>query len=193
MQRTAQVEESVVIRPSQASDFPSLHAVINAAAERYRGVIPADCWHAPYMAEAALAEELAAGVQFSVFLAQDRIIGVMGLQFVDDVALIRHAYVHPGAQHRGVGSALLRAQQRDVEGPLLIGTWAAATWAVAFYQRRGFALVTATAKDALLVRYWNVPPRQRAASVVLADAARPYPEVESSTPATCASPSGVKI
>ena len=156
------------IRPAQSADRPAMLAIINHAAEAYRGVIPADCWHEPYMPAEELAAEIGAGVRFWVAEA-DRMLGVMGMQDKGDVALVRHAYVAPAMQRQGVGQALVRHVQALTQKPVLIGTWAAATWAIDFYKRNGFALVTAEEKDRLLRRYWSIPPRQVETSVVLAD------------------------
>ena len=158
-----------MIRALADSDRPDIFAVINAAAEAYRGVIPADRWKEPYMPEDELAAEIAAGIAFSGW--DDGVLqGVMGVQPVDDVILIRHAYVRPERQGRGIGTALLEALCREAEAPILIGTWAAATWAIRFYQARGFALVGEDEKAGLLKRYWTVPDRQIETSVVLGDA-----------------------
>jgi len=160
-----------MLRPGVMADFADLLTVINAAAQRYHGAIPADCWREPYMTPDALAAELGAGVRFTLCEEAGTVLGVMGLQNVRDVALVRHAYTLPAAQGRGVGSALLAALRAETTEPVLIGTWAAATWAIGFYERRGFRVVNEATKDTLLERYWRVPARQRAASVVLADAA----------------------
>src|SRR5262245_54567613 len=129
------------LRPCSQADVPAIEGIINQAAERYRGVIPADCWHEPYMTREALASEIAAGVVFSGLEEDGELIGVMGLQHVQDVALIRHAYVRPSHQGRGVGAALLTTLAGRVTGTLLVGTWAAAVWAIRFYERHGFGLV----------------------------------------------------
>jgi N-acetylglutamate synthase-like GNAT family acetyltransferase len=156
------------IRQAQPADRPAMLAIINRAAEAYRGVIPADRWHEPYMPAEELAAEIGAGVLF--WLAEEeRILGVMGMQDKGDVALVRHAYVAPAMQRQGVGRALLRHVQGLTEKPMLIGTWAAASWAIDFYMRNGFALVTPAEKDHLLRRYWSIPARQVETSVVLAD------------------------
>ena len=151
------------------SDFPAALAIINAAAEAYRGVIPDDCWHEPYMSAAALAAEIAAGVVFRVIERDDRLTAVMGLQDKGDVVLVRHAYVAPDAQRGGLGTQLLREMERLVDKPILIGTWADADWAVDFYRRSGFTLVSPDEKDRLLRTYWSIPARQRETSIVLAD------------------------
>ncbi len=148
---------------------------MNAAAEAYRGVIPADRWHEPYMSAEELDAELAAGVAFWGYDLDGELVGVMGIQSVGDVELIRHAYVSPGSQRHGVGSALLGRLTRSPTRPLLVGTWAAADWAIGFYRRHGFELVSPERKAELLRAYWTIPERQIETSVVLqwsADASR---------------------
>ena len=142
-------------------------AVINDAAEAYRGVIPADRWHEPYMPLDQLRKEIEAGVEFSCARRDGRVVGVMGLQNVADVALIRHAYTLTAEQGSGVGGALLEFLKKQTDRRLLVGTWKAATWAVRFYERRGFRLVSEPEKVRLLQRYWNIPQRQIEESVVL--------------------------
>jgi GNAT superfamily N-acetyltransferase len=156
-----------VIRPCDDQDRAAILEIINAAALAYRSVIPADRWHEPYMSVAKLDAELAAGVVFHGERADGELRGVMGIQDVGDVQLIRHAYVAPGAQGRGIGGALLDHLMRDRTGPVLVGTWAAARWAIAFYRRHGFAQVSDEDKTRLLRRYWTVPERQIETSVVL--------------------------
>jgi GNAT superfamily N-acetyltransferase len=141
--------------------------VINQAASAYRGVIPADRWHEPYMTLDELRAEISAGVVFHGYRKERKLVGVMGLQRVADVALIRHAYTRTSAQGSGIGSALLAHLKRQTDRPLLVGTWKAASWAVRFYERRGFVLVSEQDKTMLLRRYWNVPERQIHESVVL--------------------------
>jgi GNAT superfamily N-acetyltransferase len=167
------------IRPCRDDDRDTMLAIINAAAEAYRGVIPADRWHDPYMPAVELDGQIAAGVTFWGQEADGLpdgetggvLVGVMGLQSVRDVDLIRHAYVLPGSQGRGVGGALLQHLRRASTRPMLVGTWAAATWAIRFYERHGFVLVSPERKSALLKTYWNIPDRQIDTSVVLADPA----------------------
>lgn len=156
------------LRDCVTDDFPAILAIINAAAEAYRGVIPSDCWHDPYMSRDALRAELAAGVAFSGYEADGGLRGVMGRQAVADVDLIRHAYVLPEYQRHGIGGALLRHLRRQGTRRILVGTWAAAAWAIDFYQRHGFALVAPAAKATLLRTYWTIPDRQIETSVVLA-------------------------
>ena len=156
-----------VIRRCSPDEQPRVLAIINDAAERYRDVIPEDRWQDPYMSEAHLAEELAAGVTFSGLKRGGELVGVMGVQPVEDVILIRHAYVANQAQGGGVGGALLRHLMAGVDRPILLGTWAAADWAIGFYLKQGFELVSPEETAPLLRRYWNVPARQVETSVVL--------------------------
>lgn len=156
------------IRRCDSADSADMLAIINAAAEAYRDAIPADCWHDPYMPAEELASELADGVRFSGCLADGRLIGVMGMQRRHNVDLIRHAYVRPEWQGRGVGSRLLRFLCGEAERPILVGTWAAADWAVRFYERHGFVRVPDRDTAALLRTYWSITERQVATSVVLA-------------------------
>jgi GNAT superfamily N-acetyltransferase len=148
-------------------DFGTILAIVNDAAQAYRGVIPADCWHEPYMTESALAAEIAAGVNFWGWNVEGTLVGVMGLQRVRDVTLIRHAYVMPSHQGKGIGGALLSSLIERATGALLVGTWAAAEWAIRFYERHGFRLVRAVEKDRLISSYWNISERQKETSVVL--------------------------
>ena len=152
----------------QAIEDPdAIGAVINDAALAYRGVIPADRWHEPYMPHHELVSEMRSGVKFFCLRRDERVAGVMGLQHVADVALIRHAYTLTSDQHSGVGTLLLDYLRRQTDRPLLVGTWKAATWAVHFYERRGFRLLSEEEKAVLLPRYWTIPQRQIEESVVL--------------------------
>src|SRR5512145_149985 len=146
-----------VIRLSQPNDHAAILAIVNAAAEAYRGVIPSDCWHEPYMSATELEGEVRAGVVFWVYEANNRILGVMGIQSVRDVELIRHAYVLPGNQGSGIGSALLRHLQGLSTRQILVGTWADAEWAIRFYRRHGFEAVERALIPSLLRNYWNIP------------------------------------
>jgi GNAT superfamily N-acetyltransferase len=151
----------------QTQDLAQIAEVINDAAAAYRGVIPADRWHEPYMPMEELRAEIAAGVQFWGIQHDGRLAGVMGLQQVRDVSLIRHAYTRSARQGSGIGSALLEHLKRQSDRRLLIGTWKAATWAIRFYERRGFRVVSDEEKERLLRRYWTVPERQIEESAVL--------------------------
>jgi N-acetylglutamate synthase-like GNAT family acetyltransferase len=156
-----------MIRPCHDDECEAVLAIVNAAAEAYRGVIPADRWHEPYMPAQELDEEMAAGVEFWGYEAAGELVGVMGIQPVRDVHLIRHAYVAPEAQRRGIGGALLEHLLAEIDGRVLVGTWAAAQWAVDFYLRHGFAQAGPELTAQLLREYWSIPERQIATSVVL--------------------------
>jgi N-acetylglutamate synthase-like GNAT family acetyltransferase len=158
-----------LIRKSRDSDLPEILAIINGAAQAYRDVIPADRWHEPYMPRDELAKEIADGIVFWVAEEGGDLLGVMGMQDRGDVALVRHAYVAPAVQRKGVGQSLLRHVQGLAEKPVLIGTWAAASWAIEFYRRNGFTVVSPSDKNRLLRKYWSIPDRQIETSVVLAD------------------------
>jgi N-acetylglutamate synthase-like GNAT family acetyltransferase len=158
-----------MIRQCHHRDFEILYAIINEAAQKYKGVIPDDCWKSPYMPEDELKHEIDAGVVFWGYEAEGELIGVMGIQQVQDVALIRHAYVRPAQQNRGIGKQLLDALRRRTDRPMLIGTWAAAAWAIRFYEKHGFKRVLPQEKDRLLKKYWSVSARQVETSIVLAD------------------------
>jgi GNAT superfamily N-acetyltransferase len=155
------------IRRCRDDERAAILAIVNAAAEAYRGVIPADRWRDPYMPADELDAEIAAGVRFWGYEADGALVGIMGIQRVRDVDLIRHAYVSPGDQRRGVGGALLEHLAGPAPRRMLVGTWAAADWAVAFYRRHGFELVSPERKDVLLKTYWTIPDRQIETSVVL--------------------------
>lgn len=157
-----------LIRPCRDDERDAILAIINAGAEAYRGVIPADRWHEPYMESRDLESEITAGVRFWGFEANGELIGTMGVQPLPDVDLIRHAYVLPDSQRRGVGTALLRHLQGISARRMLVGTWAAADWAIRFYRLHGFALVSPERKTTLLETYWTIPDRQIETSVVLA-------------------------
>jgi N-acetylglutamate synthase-like GNAT family acetyltransferase len=159
----------MVIRRSVEADFAAMLAIVNDAAHAYRGVIPVDRWHEPYMPADQLASEIAGGVDFWVAEEEGRLSGVMGIQDKGDVALVRHAYVAPTTQRSGVGTRLLRHVEGLVDKPILIGTWAAASWAIEFYRRNGFTVVPSDHKDRLLRTYWSIPERQIETSVVLAN------------------------
>lgn len=158
-----------LIRKFRDADLAAMLAIVNDAAQAYRGVIPADRWRDPYMPRDELAGEIADGIDFWVAEENGRLLGMMGIQDKGEVTLIRHAYVAPGMQRKGVGTGLLRHLEGLTSKPVLIGTWAAASWAIDFYRRSGFAIVPRKDKDALLQKYWSVPARQRQTSVVLAD------------------------
>lgn len=151
-------------------DFQEIYGIVNDAAEAYRGIIPPDRWHEPYMPEDELRHEVADGVVFWGYRADEQLIGVMGLQDLGDVTLIRHAYVRTAARRKGIGGALMNGLYAMTDKPTLIGTWAVADWAVRFYEKYGFRLVDTETKTRLLKTYWSIPDRQVETSVVLADA-----------------------
>lgn len=158
-----------MIRPCGENDFEIVYDIVNDAAQAYRGAIPSDCWHDPYMSREALRREFDAGVFFWGFEVSGRLVGIMGMQDVRDVTLIRHAYVRTLHRGRGIGGELLSFVCRQTEKPTLVGTWRAASWAVRFYEKHGFILVSEREKNQLLKTYWAISPRQIETSVVLAD------------------------
>jgi N-acetylglutamate synthase-like GNAT family acetyltransferase len=158
-----------MIRQTDERDFETIYTIINDAAEAYRGVIPPDRWHDPYMPREELRLQIEHGVEFWGYEDAGELIGVMGIQDVRDVTLIRHAYVKTVRRGKGIGGELLGFLRGLTERPVLIGTWADATWAVAFYEKHGFRKVTPAEKDRLLKKYWSIPERQVDTSVVLAD------------------------
>jgi N-acetylglutamate synthase-like GNAT family acetyltransferase len=155
------------IRPALGADVPAIYAIINDAAIAYKGIIPEDRWHEPYMPLTELEEQIAQGVVFFCYQDKENVLGVMGIQDRGQVQLIRHAYVRSAARGQGIGGKLLQHLNRSAQKPILIGTWAAASWAISFYEKHGFRLVSEPAD--LLRRYWNIPERQIETSVVLAD------------------------
>jgi N-acetylglutamate synthase-like GNAT family acetyltransferase len=157
-----------MIRRCDEQDFEAIYEIVNDAATAYRGVIPADCWTEPYMPREELREEIGAGVVFWGYEEDGELAGVMGIQHVRDVTLIRHAYVRSASQRRGIGVALLESLHAQANRPVLIGTWADASWAISFYEMYGFCLVSPEEKDRLLRTYWTVSERQIETSVVLA-------------------------
>lgn len=158
-----------MIRRCDKLDFELIWSIINDGAQAYKGIIPADRWTEPYMSQEKLRHEIADGVVFWGYADTEKLVGVMGIQQVQDVTLIRHAYVLTGSQNRGVGGKLLSHLRQQTSQPILIGTWADAAWAIRFYERHGFQLITPVEKDRLLKKYWSVPERQIETSVVLAD------------------------
>ena len=159
-----------MIRRCDGHDFELIWTIINDAARAYKGIIPEDCWTEPYMSSKELRDEIDEGVVFWGYEDSGSLVGVMGLQQVRDVTLIRHAYVRTGSQKRGIGTHLLSHLRDLAKGPVLIGTWADAAWAIHFYERHGFQMVGAQEKNRLLQRYWKISERQSETSVVLADA-----------------------
>lgn len=162
-------EPSVVIRLCRQIDFETVYSIINDAAEAYRGIIPADRWKIPYMSQEELRHEIAEGVVFWGYEETSELVGVMGIQDVLDVTLIRHAYVRTARRGHGIGRRLLAELRQQTARPILMGTWAAADWAIRFYQRHGFQMVSPEEKNRLLRKYWSIPDRQIETSVVLVD------------------------
>src|SRR3954467_8765125 len=156
-----------MIRACNEADVPAIDEIINDAATAYRGHVPADCLHEPYMSRAELLRAMASGVRFSGWEENGQLLGVMGIQNVKDVALIRHAYVRSSEQGKGIGSKLLAHLTAAATRPLLVGTWAAAQWAIRLYERHGFTLANEAEKNRLLTTYWTISDRQRETSVVL--------------------------
>jgi GNAT superfamily N-acetyltransferase len=158
-----------MIRRCDERDFELIWAIINDGAQAYKGAIPADRWTEPYMPREKLRDEIDDGIVFWGYEEDGALIGVMGIQQVADVTLIRHAYVRTTSQKRGIGGRLLSHLRELTSGPMLIGTWADAAWAIRFYERHDFRMVSPEEKDRLLKRYWTIPERQTETSVVLAD------------------------
>lgn len=170
------IEEAMFIRKSRTEDFEAILAIVNDAAQAYRGVIPDDRWREPYMPAEELRSEIADGVVFWVAEDERGVVGMMGLQDKGEVALVRHAYVRTMLQRQGIGQRLLRHVESLTDKPILIGTWAAASWAIDFYRQNGFTMVPNREKDRLLRTYWSIPDRQIETSVVLSD--RRWTEVQ---------------
>ncbi|MEE8348124.1 MAG: GNAT family N-acetyltransferase [Acidobacteriota bacterium] len=158
-----------MIRRCHQADFERVRVVINDSAQAYHGVIPEDCWKSPYMGEDELREEVRHGVQFWGYQEADQLVAVMGIQYLQEVTLIRHAYVCTARRRCGIGGKMLLHLRGETEQPLLIGTWADAVWAIRFYEKYGFRQVSRQEKDRLLRKYWSIPDRQIETSVVLAD------------------------
>lgn len=163
----------MIIRECEPADFDDICSIINDAAVAYRGIIAADRWKDPYMPEKELRKEIDDGVVFWGAYDNEMLLGVMGLQHVQDVALIRHAYTRTSNQGSGIGSALLREVVAKTDRPVLIGTWTDAAWAIRFYEKHGFQLASRGEKKILLRRYWNIPDRQVEESVVLTQSHQP--------------------
>jgi GNAT superfamily N-acetyltransferase len=158
-----------MIRACEENDLLDIYNIVNDAAHAYRGIIPADCWKEPYMSSEELKHEVADGVRFLGYTISDRLVAVMGIQDRAAVSLIRHAYVRTEYRNQGIGGQLLAELRQHASQPLLVGTWAAARWAIAFYEKHGFHLVPDVGKDRLLSKYWKISKRQKEVSVVLID------------------------
>jgi len=158
-----------MMRECTESDFNTILTIINDGAQAYKGIIPKDRWNEPYMPFEKLRKEIEDGVVFWGMEHDGQLLGAMGIQEKTDITLIRHAYVETRIQKMGIGTSLLRYLENMTEKPILIGTWAAATWAISFYEKNGYALVSEDEKNRLLRKYWSIPERQVATSVVLAN------------------------
>jgi GNAT superfamily N-acetyltransferase len=157
-----------IIRRCTDSDFHAIFEIINDAAFAYKGVIPPDRWHDPYMSDDELRHEIDDGVRFWGFDYDNLLVGVMGIQDKGAVTLLRHAYVRTALRNKGIGTRLLNHLEPMSDKPILVGTWAAASWAVQFYQKNGYQLVSLEEKNILLRQYWSISERQVETSVVLA-------------------------
>lgn len=158
-----------MIRKCHEGEFDVIYSIINDAAKAYKGIIPVDRWKEPYMSKDELQHEMDEGVVFWGYDADNELVGVMGIQHVQDVTLIRHAYVRTVKRNQGIGGKLLSFLCEQTRPPVLIGTWADAVWAIRFYEKHGFKLVSPEEKNRLLKKYWSIPDRQIETSVVLAD------------------------
>jgi GNAT superfamily N-acetyltransferase len=146
-----------------------MYSIVNDGAVAYKGVIPVDRWKEPYMPKDDLQHQIDEGVSFWGFEDWGQLVGIMGIQPVRDVTLIRHAYVRTAYRSQGIGSKLLEFLLKEITTPVLIGTWADAAWAIRFYEKHGFTPASVEEKTRLLKRYWSIPERQVETSVVLAD------------------------
>jgi N-acetylglutamate synthase-like GNAT family acetyltransferase len=158
-----------MIRQCDYRNFETICEIINDAAQAYKGAIPPDCWKEPYMSNKELEREMDEGIVFWGYEEDGELVGVMGIQHIQDVTLIRHAYVRTVKRNQGIGGRLLLFLRKQTTRPILIGTWAGAVWAIRFYEKHGFRVVSPQEKDPLLRKYWSIPKRQIESSVVLAD------------------------
>jgi N-acetylglutamate synthase-like GNAT family acetyltransferase len=158
-----------MIRECTQSDLTTILEIINDAAQAYKGVIPDDCWNEPYMPSQELSQEIEDGVDFWGLEQDGQLLGIMGVQDKGNLSLIRHAYIRTQAQKLGIGTKLLQHLESITEKPMLIGTWAAASWAISFYEKHGYTTVSEEEKNRLLRKYWSIPERQIETSVVLAN------------------------
>jgi len=159
-----------MIRLCRADEIDTIYNIINDSSMVYKGVIPSDRWKEPYMPMEELQAEIANGVVFWGCELGGELVGVMGIQNVGDVTLIRHAYIRTDMRNNGMGGKLLAFLRSRADRPILIGTWKDAAWAVRFYEKNGFRTVTPAEKDRLLKQYWTIPRRQVETSVVLVEA-----------------------
>lgn len=158
----------MTIRPCTSADLPQMFSIINDAAQAYKGIIPADRWHEPYMPMGELQGQIAEGIVFSGYEEHGVLLGVMGIQDKGDVTLIRHAYVRTAARRKGIGKKLLKHLETTTRKPVLIGTWTDARWAIGFYEKNGYRVQSRAETERLLRKYWTIPQRQIETSVVLA-------------------------
>ena len=159
---------ATTIRPCGVADLPALFSIVNDAAQAYNGVIPADCWHDPYMPLDQLKREIGEGIAFWGCESGGTLVGMMGIQDRGEVTLIRHAYVRTAQRRKGIGEKLLKHLEGTTAKPILIGTWSAAAWAIRFYEKSGYRVLSRPETERLLHKYWSIPERQIETSVVLA-------------------------
>lgn len=158
------------IRPCRDEDVPRIFSIINDAAQAYKGAIPPDCWHEPYMGLDALKREIREGVAFWGYESGGQLVAVMGIQDRGEVTLIRHAYVQTAQRRKGIGETLLKCLEHMTAKPILIGTWSAAAWALRFYEKNGYRVLSRSEIERLLRKYWSISERQIETSIVLANA-----------------------
>ena len=157
-----------MISEYKKTDTSKILHIINEASLKYKGVIPDNCWNEPYMSEQELIGEFNDGVRMYGYHNNNTLIGVIGIQKVKDVILIRHAYTLSSYQGKGVGSALLEYLLKKYKNSrLLVGTWKNATWAIQFYKKFDFILRTKEETALLLKKYWKIPTKQIKNSIVL--------------------------
>ena len=161
--------EKKMIRKCTQQDLSVMYEIINDAAQAYKGVIPEDRWHEPYMPIEELKDEMDDGVEFWGYVETGELIGVMGLQDKGDVYLIRHAYVRTSRRNHGIGTKLLHHLELITTKSILVGTWIDATWAIRFYEKNGYRALSRPETERLLKKYWKIPERQVVTSVVLAN------------------------
>ncbi len=157
----------MIVKSNHKKDFNTIFEIINDASVAYKGIIPKDRWKEPYMSKEELTVQMEEGVEFWSYVENNKILGVMGIQFKEDVTLIRHAYVRTSARKKGIGGKLLNHLIDMTNFPVLIGTWSDASWAISFYEKHNFRMVSKNEKNNLLKKYWSVPDRQIETSVVL--------------------------
>lgn len=158
----------MITKSNEKKDFDTIYEIINDASLAYKGIIPKDRWKEPYMSKNELETQINQGVQFWNYEENNEILGVMGIQFKNDVTLIRHAYVRTTSRQKGIGGKLLNHLVDIAKTPVLIGTWKDAFWAIRFYEKHGFRLLSDEEKNKLLKTYWTIPERQVETSIVLA-------------------------